>query len=404
MITSVIILTISLFFSLFFSACETAYTSLQAAQVHTLASKLGKRGRMLRFLYRNPNRILATVLIGNNVANILASVTATQFTLLRFGSSAFGIMTGLLTLVILIFCEIIPKQFALKQNEIIVSLSLHLLYFCFVVLSPVVYILSYITRFFDGKQNTKKTITVQSVVQTLNQAQQMGMLNQTQARIIQGGMAFSSLTASNIMTHRKNVLMISESATIAQVSELFAKEDHSQFPVYKGNRENIVGIIRVKHLLNRNAHESIETYCEVPEYIPSQRSIQEFMHFFSESGRMLIVLDEYGGFSGIITFTDILNSIIGMRDDGEYSLHYTQIGKRTFHIKADTPISLLRSIFPVLPSTSRLAYTIGGYLVHLVGKIPSKNEIIKTDFGTFTVQDVKKTQIISLIYHQNDPS
>ncbi len=402
---SVFLLIASLFFSLFFSACETAFTSLQLTQIETLGQKLGRKRRILRSLYKDPNRILATVLIGNNLANILASVTATRYTIKLFGDSAIGVMTGILTLIILIFCEIIPKQFALRHNEGIVRHTLYPLYVFFILLYPVLLLLSLVTGLTTRKkQKNEIPITLHGVLQILNQAHQVGVLNQAQTRIIGSGIAFSSLSADMIMTHRKHVQLLEEAAQVRDVITLLNQAKFSQFPVYRNSKENIVGLVSAKQLLGANPTDRIAAYMGTPGYIPAQRNIQDCIRYFSKTrnSNMLIVLDEYGGFSGIITFSDILHSILGTQEEEPSNLPFEKIAEHQFSIRADTPISLLRSILPMLPESNRHVRTIGGFLIQNFGRIPAKNEKLITEFGTFTAIEVGKTQILRIIYEKHD--
>lgn len=402
---SIIILTISLSLSLFFSACETAFTSLQTTQVTALAAQLKRKGRILQSLYRTPNRILATVLIGNNLANILASVTATRYTIQLFGDSSLGIMTGLLTLVILIFCEIIPKQFALQHSEGLVRRTVYPLYGFFILLYPVLLLLSLVTEIFTGKRHKgESSISFHGVLHMLNHAHQTGILNQAQTRIIRSGIAFSELSADTIMTHRKHVRLIAEGARVHDAIVELQNTHFAQFPVYRNNKENIVGIISAKRLLGAIPEETIASHMEVPAYIPVQRDIQDCIRHFSgnNTNKMLIVLDEYGGFSGIITFRDIMHRVLGTQEQGSSDLPFEKISENLFSIRADTPISLLRPIFPLLPKSTRHARTIGGFLIYKLGRIPNRNEKIITELGSFTVEAVKKTQIVRILYEKND--
>jgi len=402
MIVQILLLISTLLLSAFFSASETAYTSLSQAQLYSLSEKKGQR---IRNLLSTPGKMLATVLIGNTVANIIASVITTKITIEYFGSTALAISTGILTLFILFFSELVPKQIAIIHNERIAMLTLYPLIFLSWIVFPFIKISSFFSRLLSrSAKGTHKTLTIQGLLSLVAQAEETGILSSYHSSIINNSLQLSKLTVSSIMTHRLLVQSLEHSTTI---NEFLLQMEHipfSRIPLYEKNAENIIGIVHIKSIL-RHANNPTLKLAKImyqPLYISDQKSITVVLNrLLSEKQHMTIVLDEFGGLAGIVTLEDILEEIIGQVDD-EYETpskkKIVPLKDGSFIVQANISLTSFSSITPQPLGHIKKVGTLGGFLLQHIGRIPGRNDHIHTNIGDFEILSLAKNRISQVIY------
>jgi CBS domain-containing protein len=246
--------------------------------------------------------------VGNNVVNISVSALVTTFAIEYFSSQAVGYATGLLTLVILIFGEITPKQLALTHNMKIAVFMAYPIRFISIVLFPVVWLLrqfsSLITRLFAS--HAEPAITTEGVMHMVDAAEDEGLVDQYESDLMQRAIHFSETQVRTIMTHRTNVFCISDELTIRDAFPSIVKSGFSRVPVFHASAENIIGIVLVRDILRaqleKRMDKSISTILRKPIFVPEQMHLEDvFFLFKKDKLQQAIVLDEYGGFSGVVT-------------------------------------------------------------------------------------------------------
>lgn len=404
---SLALLTLFIGLSAFFSGTESAYTSLSPAQITAIRAHWGSRGRIVAQLTQRPDRLLSTVLIGNNLANIAASALATQITIRLFGNAAVGVMTGILTLVMLIFAEVTPKQLAIANNEYICVHTARTINTLAWLFTPLILFIGAFSRSVArlGGKKVARSLTLDSILHIVRQAENLGILEQYKSRVVKNLFRFSDIPVSAVMTHRTDVFSLDRTTTIGDAIRLTGAAGFARVPVYRTDPEHIVGVVLAKDLMKSidRLEEPIKTIMMEPIFMPEHRHIDQAMnHLLREKLNLAIVLDEYGGLSGIVTLEDIVEEIIGEvydeheeRDQGKI----TRIGPDRFLIRADVPLSVINDFLPhPLETENSDVHTLGGYIVEALGRIPAKAETVTTAAGEFTVSTIRKNRLVQLTY------
>nr|WP_319473431.1 hemolysin family protein [uncultured Sphaerochaeta sp.] len=398
-LTAIIIL---LILSGVFSATETAFTSLSFVQLKILDNRKKRAAKLVYKLSQKPEELITTVLVGNNVVNITVSSLVTTFSIEFFSSQPVGYATGLLTLVILIFGEITPKQLALTHNMKIAVFMAYPLRFLEVVLFPVVWLLRHfsaiITRFFAS--HAEPTITTEGVMHMVDAAEDVGLVDRYESDLMQRAIHFSETQVRTIMTHRTNVFCISDELTIRDAFPSIVKAGFSRIPVFHGSPENIIGIVTVRDILRTQLKKQmgrpISSIIREPIFVPEQMHLDDvFFRFKKVKLQQAIVLDEYGGFSGVVTMEDVAEQLFGELYDEHERRYPDRIVEReknpgTFLVMADTPFQQLVDELDLDPDVCKQkTSTVAAYLLDLIGNIPDQGDVVQSQLGTFRIISMK---------------
>ncbi len=410
MMIEFIAIVILLILSAFFSATETSFTSLSSIQIEVIAEKRGRRGKLVKKLLKKPEKFLTSVLAGNNLVNISISVISTEVTLKLFGNAIIGIMTGVLTLMILIFGEVIPKNIALAHNEAIAVFTAPFINFFIIISSPFVFFIILISRFvtkiFSKKQ--KDPITTDAILRLVKYADAQGILEDYENEMVHAVFRLGQQNISSIMTHRTDVFSLDKNSFIKNVMGLINSWGFSRIPIFDKNPENIVGIVLVKDLVKKVSNPKIDVSIVKlsdimipPFFISGNKKIREALFLMQKEKRnMAIVLDEYSGLAGIVTMEDIVEEIVGElydeKDDLE-SEKITPVSENTYLVQGNTLISTINDRLGINLPIGRFSQTIGGYVIDELGRIPKKKEKLSFENIVLTVNSVSVTKINSII-------
>ena len=389
-----------------FSGTETAFTSLSLMQIHSLNTKYGKKGHVAQRLLERPDRLLTTVLIGNNLVNIAASALASAITIRVFGNGALGAMTGILTLFILIFGEVTPKQIAIVHNETIACAMAPAILALSIALRPIVWIVgsaSYVVTRLSGP-NHGNAPTREGILHVIGHASTLGVIENYKFHMVKNVFRFSDVTVQAVMTHRTRVFSLNHNITIDEALPAIVKAGYSRIPVYDDNPEEIVGIVLLKDVLDKtvagNRSTRLKHIMVDPIYIPENRRIHRMLQHFRKSGlNIAVVRDEYGGLAGIVTLEDVIEEILGEIYDEHEEQELEKIVKLpdgSYLLAADVPLYFANDTLGTQFETSGSAQTLGGYLTEYTGRIPVKDDAISTPHGEFVVRSMQKKHIVSV--------
>ncbi len=410
MLTEFILLALLLVLSGCFSATETAFTSLSAPQVRQLSLKNGRRGRLVKQLAEKPDRLLTTILLGNNLVNIAASALATNITIELFGSNFIGAMTGILTLIILIFAELTPKRIAIALNAELSLTSAIPVWILTIILRPIIFLISWIssliTRFIIPKEN--KSFSLEALLHMMGAATEQGLVEKYESEMVKSVFRLNDVSVQAIMTHRTDVFSLNKNMAIEDAVKKINEKGFSRIPVYDKEPENIVGIVLSNDafsslLENRETSERLRLsdIMHKPIFIPATRKLHElFYQLKTETLNISIILDEYGGLAGIVTREDIIEEILGeLYDENETNGldRIQKIGKDLWRLAGDTSLHQFKDTFEIeLPETD-YAETIAGYILEVLDRIPSAGDRIKIDRYLLEIEKTNKNRIISIL-------
>ncbi|MDH3691429.1 MAG: hemolysin family protein [Gammaproteobacteria bacterium] len=314
----IVILLALLILSGVFSGSETALVVLSIARVEGLV-KEGRRGaRALHQLKRDPSRMLTTILIGNNLVNIAASVMATVLATRWFGELGPGIAVGVLTITILVFGEITPKSLATRYSErISLYIALPMLAFMRLIF-PFVWLFGKFTTWVHQLIGTQgdPMITESELISMLGHGEREGTIDHDQREIIERVFAFHDLKVRDVMTPQSEVFSLEGSQSVAQALPQVADASFSRIPLYKTDRDNLYKVLYLRDLLmamtSGRGEAQLDEIAHDPLFVPQYQAIDElFARLLRQKRHLAIVVDEFGGIRGIATLEDLLEELVG---------------------------------------------------------------------------------------------
>lgn len=396
--------------SAFFSSTETAYTSLSRAEAKAAA---GVSGRMVRRLLRSPDRLLATILIGNNLANIGAAAAVTLATQRLFGESAVSAASGILTLVVLIFCEVTPKRVAIVNDLRIARLVAWPMFLLGILLYPVVLLVlgvsSLITRFFT--RGGKKPPSLNAILHMVIEGESAGVVKGYESRMVKSVFRLDDVPIRAIMTHRMDVVSVGRDTPVEDAVNRILDSGFSRIPVRGPENERIAGVVLAKDIMRELAvgrrDTPVSAIMKDPIYVPeTHKANQVFRRFQKERLKIAIVIDEYGGFAGIVTLEDIAEEVFGEIYDETDEIDadaIVRISPRTYRIAAEATVARVADSLDIALPESRLEQTLGAYFVEQLGHLPAEREVVAVSGVRLTAARVDRHRVEEIIMELLEP-
>ncbi len=413
MITDIVLLFVLLLLSATFSGMEIAFFSLSEAKVQSLIDQKVKHAQTLAALKQQKERLLSAILIGNNIVNISASAYATVLATEFFGSSGAGIAVGIMTILVLIFGEITPKAFATTKNTEIALAAAAPMRLLMRVLHPIIYILDKLTRSILklAKAPQQSIVSEEEIKAVISQGTASGSLDPQEAELIGKVFEFDDLTAEDAMTVYKDIFAVDGNRKLSTVIKRLVASPFSRIPVYEGDKNNIIGILRLREVLKYigesldegrfDADILLKDLSSKPYFVPEGKSIAEIMREFKKRHKHIaIVVNEYGDTVGLITMEDILEQLVGqIADESDVDdFIIKRLGKNTILVDGDEEIDEVNDFFNVSiqgPKTNSISWL----LLDAFERIPEKGERITIDGLVFEIEEatdrtIEKVKII----------
>ena len=414
-IIGLIVLCLLLIASALISSSETAIFSLQPADINDLESRDDSKSKLLLKLREKPKTLLATILIGNNLVNVTITLLSTyiisqMFDIRNYPVAAFILEVVVVTSLLLIIGEITPKIYASKQAVKIARFMARPLNVLILIFRPLSRILVKSTSFMDKHLEKKKgEISIDDLSTAVDIATETSVLAE-ERQMLKGIASFSEKEVSNVMRPRIDIVGIDYGMPFAEMLETVIKSGFSRIPVYKESLDNMSGILYVKDLLPYLDAESYEWHKLIRPafFVPENRKINDLFQDFREKKiHIAIVVDEYGGTSGLITMEDVIEEIVGDISDEfdkeKQEQHYTKLEDGSFLFKAQTSIIDFCKIFNVdedyFEPMQGEADTLAGLILEIEGRIPEIG--FKFDFEEFifeiTDADLRRIKEVKVI-------
>lgn len=393
--------------SAFFSATETAYMSLNRVRIKNMANDGDRRARRVMKLLDSYDRLLATVLIGNNIVNISSASIATVLFVSFFKNNGATVSTVVMTLVVLIFGEITPKSlakeaadsFALKVSGPVTVLNT--LFF------PLSFLLIHLKSALSRLIRVEKSggITEDELLTLVDEAEQDGGIDSGEKELLHNVIEFTDLDAGDILTPRIDVVAIDIEETPAVLQKLFEETGFSRIPVYRETIDNIVGVVNEKdfHRNLRGTENTIESILQPALFIPPSVKISELLKQLQQKKvHIAVVVDEFGGTEGIVTIEDIVEELVGeiWDEHDTVAAGMRKIGENTFAVPASTELSEFFEHFGVEEETD--VSTVNGWVTAHIGKIPAVGDTFDFENLTVTVTatDEQRASEIEVTVHE----
>jgi len=407
---TLIVLIVMLIISGLISGSETAFFSFQPADLNKLKKNHGKRGKKVISLRNKPKELLATILISNNFINVGIVVISTYLTTLMFNLKSHPTLTFLVQIIIvtsflLIFGEILPKIYANKKPVYFALFMADTIAVLMWFFKPLSMILVKSTAVIDKRLVAKKIPVSMS---ELSDAIDMTVDDSTtgeEKRILKGIATFGEKEASEVMRSRVDVTAIDTEMLFHEVIQVVTESGYSRIPVYKESLDHIEGLLYIKDLLpliEKPEEMDWKPLIRPAFFVPENKRINDLLQEFrNRKIHMAIVVDEYGGTSGIITLEDILEEIVGEISDEfdveDDAFHYKKLNSNTYLFDAKTPLNDLCKILEIddniFDNDRGESDSLGGLILEMEGKIPEKGEKIKYRQFTFEIEDADVRKI-----------
>ncbi|MBD3331141.1 DUF21 domain-containing protein [Candidatus Peregrinibacteria bacterium] len=399
MITKFVFLGVMILLSAVFSGTETALISITGSKVDELVDRKRPNSRLLKKLKRDPHKLLITVLVGNNIVNILASAYSGLLFTEIFGSKGLGIATGVMTLFILIFGEITPKSFAHQYRVAVSLLMARPIYYLQILIWPLVWFFEKIVELSHRVLGTKKVVTVTEgeLLAMIKIGAQEGSIAKHEKEFIENVLEFNDIEVGEIMTARVNIVGLDSEITLSKAIKFAIKHSHSRLPVFKKNMDNIIGVLSTKDLLKfsqqyAGTKKLIDLPLSHPHEVPSSKKIYNlFKEFQTKFVHMAVVIGDFGGTAGIITLEDIIEEIVGdiLDESDPKEVKMKVLDRRTIKVTGSVLMDDINDFFHFELSEDGHE-TVHSWLVDHVQRFPREGEVIKIDDFKITILSLQK--------------
>ena len=399
---------ILLFLSAFFSSAETSFMTVSKMKIRSLMDEGNKRAALVAKIIDDSGKLLSAVLIGNNIVNISCSALVTTFTIKVWGSYATGIATGVLTLFVLLFGEITPKNLATYYSVKLTLLYAPIIYGLMVILTPVIFIVDHLAggvlRIFGIKSNDKNsTITEEELRTIVKVSHEEGIIEKDERQIIDNLFDFGDTSVKDVMIPRIDMTLADVSSSYDDIISLFRQTMYTRIPIYENTPDNVIGILNIKDLIvnpSDNDTFNIRNIIRKPFFTFEQKNTSDlFKEMQLSSTSIAIVLSEYGTTSGMITTEDLIEEIVGeIRDeyDTDEKEALSKINDTTYRVDGSFKLDDLNDeLGTKLESEDN--DSVGGLIVERLDRLPKAGDKITVDNVWMFVEKVASNRAESVI-------
>ena len=401
-----VVLFVLLLLSGFFSSAETALFSISRAKARHIAKEKGLTNALIKKMKDDPHRLLSTILTGNNLVNVGAAALATAMMIELVASNAVGIATGIMTALILIFGEIIPKSLATRNNVLIARLVILPLYWLSILFAPIIYLLNFIPKL-TRKVQRKSRVTEEELMTFVEVVEEEGGIEEEEKELIHNIFEFDDTSASEIMTPRADMFVINVDDELNV--EAIIRSGFSRIPVIEEDIDHVIGILNIKDLFMQQVTSAQQTdarsVMSEPYFVPENKKLDHLLQEFKRRKQHLaIVVDEHGGVSGLITLEDALEEIVGeiVDETDRFEPHIVKLNKNEWRVLGKSEIDDVNDKLAMdIPDTKEYD-TFSGYILEQIGRIPQEKEDIKLGDFVVTVNEMDGTRIKEYIVKKTE--
>lgn len=405
-VIQILILVILLILSAFFSSAETALTTVNRITIRALAEDGKKRAIILQKVLDRHSKMLSAILIGNNIVNIAASSLTTTLTIYLIGNAYIGVATGILTFIILLFGEIIPKNWASMNAERLSLRYARIIYGLMFLLTPVIFLVDHIATgllHLLGFDRAKRTTMTENELRTyVDVSHEDGIIESEEREMIYNVFDFSDAVARDIMIPRIDMVTVSADAKYHDLFATFREYMYTRIPVYDNDKDHIIGMVNIKDFLlveNRRSFRVRNILRPVHFTYELKKTADLLPEMREKALSVAIILDEYGTSVGMITLEDLLEEIVGeIRDeyDEDEKEQIRKISDLEYLVEGSMKLSDLNDALGCSLESEDYD-SIGGLVMGLLDKLPEKGEFATTEGGiTLTVEATDEKRILTV--------
>ena len=375
----IILIVSMMIFSAMFSGTETAYSSVNKLRLKNYEAQGSKKAAKALKLANKFDEVLTAVLIGNNIVNIAASSVSTLLFISMYGDNGAAVSTIVITLLVLTFCEVIPKSYAKKNAEKIALAFATPLTFLVGLFKPLVFLLNKLSALFDRGEDVP-SVTEDELKYMIDEIEEQGVIEEQESELVKSALEFDEITVNEILIPRVKVIGVEVNSSIDEIKELFSSEMYSRLPVYEKSLDDIVGIITNKSFFKMlvEGKSDIRGIIQEVPHIADSKLISEAMKDMQRSKvHLAVVIDQYGGTKGIITLEDIIEELVGeiYDEDDEIVSNVVMIAEDKYEVAGDLSVSdMLEQIGLDEDMVDTECTSVGGWVTDVMEHIPDAGE------------------------------
>lgn len=395
---SILIMVFCILMSAYFSATETAFSSQNAIRLKGLADSGNRRAKLAYRLSENYDKLISTILIGNNIVNIAVASIGTLLFVKLYGDMGATISTVVVTVLVLIFGEITPKSVAKDFPEKFAMFSAPFINLLIHVLTPVDFIFSQWKKLVSKLLNTQEDskMSQEELMMLLEEAQRDGSIDKDEGALLKNAVEFRDLEAQDILTPRVDLIAVSVDSTKEEIAESFTESHFSRLLVYDDDIDKVVGVIHQKDFYTGNGvtPKPVQEIITQPIFIHPTEKVSDLLKLLqSNQSHIAVVIDEYGGTLGIVTMEDILEELVGEiwdeHDQQEES--FQQLDPHTYLIDGDLTLDDFCSYFHIEDDADSVS--LGGWIMERMEKVPAAGESFEYGGLSITVEEISNNRI-----------
>ncbi len=405
-IGQLILLIVLLAFSAYFSASETAFSTVNKIRLKGYADSGSKKAKMALDIAENFDRTLSTILVGNNVVNTASAALMTTVATSLFGASGAVIATAVTTVLVLIFGEILPKSYSKQNSEKLALSTAGIMHGFIVVLTPVVsffLLLQSAMARFCAKDEKSPSVTEEELKYIIDTIEEEGVMEENEAQLVQSALDFNDVPVQKILTHRVDLVAIDIAETPEEVRRVVMEERFTRIPVYEGSIDHIIGILQSRDYLEalvRGGEIDLRTMITEPLFVHKTKTAASMLaEFKRRKAHIAVVTDDYGGTMGIVTMEDLLEEIVGdiWDEDEEEEQEFRVLPDGSFEVSGDMDIEDMFDKFDYYNrSFDPEASTMSGWAMEMLEHLPEPGESFEFDGFHIEVLEVDEQRVTRL--------
>ena len=393
--------------SAFFSASETAYTSLNRARLKSMASGGNRRAEMALRLAEDYDRLLSGILVGNNIVNILSASLATVLFVRLIGDGGVSVSTAVMTVGVLMFGEIAPKSIAKERPEKVALAFYPALNAILKLLTPIIFLTScwqkLVYRVFRPAED--RGITEEELITIVEEAENEGEIDAHESALIRSAIGFDDLTAEDILTPRVNLAAVDVQDSEEAIARAFEESGRSRLPVYEESVDTIVGILHEKDFYRQRGKRGVREMMTPPLCVVPSTQLGVLLKLLQKTkNHMAVVVDEYGGTVGIVTMEDILEELVGeiWDEHDEVVEEIVELPEGGWRISGGASLDDVRERFPIGEGFDSV--TVNGWVLEVLGHLPEVGDAFDCEGLRVTVEAVENRRVETIKVVKTGPA
>ena len=406
-IGSVLAMAVCLVMSAYFSATETAFSSLNKTRLKVLADNGNKKAALALRLAGDYDRLISTILIGNNIVNITVASIGTLLFVELYGDVGATISTVVVTIVVLIFGEITPKSIAKDTPERFALFSAPFIRIWIWVLTPLNFLFSqwkkFVSRFLKTDDNTK--MSHEELLLFMEDVEQDGGIDENEGELLRNAIEFGELTAAEILTHRIELEVVSINESHEEIARAFTQSRFSRLLVYRDTIDQVVGVLHQKdfYVNGKMTDQPIAEIMTEPLFVYQHTKIRDILKMLQhQKSHIAVVVDDFGGTLGIVTMEDILEELVGeiWDEHDEVEEDFEKLGENVYRVDCSVSLEDFMEFFDI--SLESDSVFVGGWVMECLNKVPVKGESFNVGHLEITVSGLNAYRVSSITVRRCD--